>query len=92
MFITNMQVGEEVRIGDNVRVVVMRTERGHVKLGLDAPKDVKLVRGSSPPPEKDSAYTGQDVGEASEDPEEQGNSIQSGREERLWRYYGVRSG
>jgi carbon storage regulator len=35
---------ECIRIGDNVRICVTEVCGGHVKLGIEAPKDVPILR------------------------------------------------
>jgi carbon storage regulator len=37
--------GEYVVIGDNIIVKVVKNENGDLRLGIDAPKDVSIVRG-----------------------------------------------
>lgn len=91
MFITNMKAGEDIKLGDDIRIVVMKTERGHVKLGFDAPKDVKIEKGIADLPEKYSGETERAAGEVPENAEAVGNRIHGEREDRLRRYYGVRS-
>jgi len=36
---------EEIRIGDNIVIKVLGIHNGQVKLGIDAPRDVRVVRG-----------------------------------------------
>ena len=38
------KVNEAVRIGDSIRVVVTRIERGKVRIGIEAPDEVKIFR------------------------------------------------
>lgn len=35
---------ESIMIGDNIVITVLRLERGRVKIGINAPKDVKIER------------------------------------------------
>lgn len=44
MLILTRRPGEVVTIGPNIRVTVVATDRGQVKLGIDAPKDVAVHR------------------------------------------------
>ena len=44
MLILSRRAGEAIRIGGNVRVVVMATGDGSVRLGIDAPGDVTILR------------------------------------------------
>lgn len=45
MLILSRKVGEKIRIGDNIELVISRLSGNRVTLGLSAPKDVKIVRG-----------------------------------------------
>jgi len=44
MLVLERQVGESIRIGDNVRVEVVRVKGGRVKLGIEAPKHIEVHR------------------------------------------------
>ena len=44
MLILTRRPGEIVTIGDKIRVTVIASERGQVKLGIDAPRDVPVHR------------------------------------------------
>lgn len=44
MLVLSRKVGEELVIGDNVRVVVFRISGNRVTLGIQAPNDVRIVR------------------------------------------------
>lgn len=37
--------GEEIKIGDDITITVTRISRNRVRLGIDAPKDVPILRG-----------------------------------------------
>lgn len=37
--------GQTIRIGDNVRIVIRSTSRGRVVLAIDAPPEVRVLRG-----------------------------------------------
>jgi carbon storage regulator CsrA len=45
MLILSRKVGERIRIGDAIEVVVQRVCGERVTLGLAAPQDVKILRG-----------------------------------------------
>lgn len=52
MLVLTRKDGERLRIGDNVVVVLVRTWFGRARLGIEAPKDVRIVReeiGDLPP-------------------------------------------
>jgi carbon storage regulator len=44
MLVLSRKDGETIHIGDNVEIKVWR-ENGLVIVGIDAPKDVRIVRG-----------------------------------------------
>jgi carbon storage regulator len=45
MLILGRKVGDSILIGDGIRVVVLACDRGGVRLGIDAPSDVTILRG-----------------------------------------------
>ena len=45
MLILSRKVGDSIVIGDNVRVVVLASDRGGVRLGIEAPSEVTILRG-----------------------------------------------
>ena len=44
MLILTRKLGENIRIGDNSRIVVLDIKGGQVKLGIDAPSSVAVHR------------------------------------------------
>ncbi|HEY2881071.1 MAG TPA: carbon storage regulator [Pirellulales bacterium] len=49
MLILSRKVGEKIVIGDGITVVVNRVAGDRVTLGLDAPPEVKILRGELRP-------------------------------------------
>lgn len=45
MLVLTRKVKEQIFIGDNIVVTVVRSTNGSVRLGIDAPKNVRVVRG-----------------------------------------------
>ncbi len=45
MLILGRKVGDSIVIGDGIRVVVLACDRGGVRLGIEAPADVSILRG-----------------------------------------------
>jgi carbon storage regulator len=45
MLILGRKPGDAIHIGENIRLVVLACDRGSVRLGIDAPDDVKIMRG-----------------------------------------------
>ena len=44
MLVLSRKVGEDILIGDQVRVRVVATNRGQVRLGISAPRDIEVLR------------------------------------------------
>lgn len=45
MLVVGRRPGEYIVINDNIKVHVIKSEDGHLRLGIDAPRDVSIVRG-----------------------------------------------
>jgi carbon storage regulator len=50
MLALTRKVAETIHIGDDVVVTVIRLKNGSVRLGIEAPKNVRVVRGEILPP------------------------------------------
>lgn len=44
MLVLTRKVGEEIIIGDDIRLMVVEVSPGRVKLGISAPRDVRIDR------------------------------------------------
>jgi len=44
MLVLSRKVNEEIQIGENIVVKVLRNTNGTVRLGVSAPRDVPIVR------------------------------------------------
>jgi carbon storage regulator len=44
MLVLTRKLGENIRIGDNVKITVLEVRSGQVKLGIEAPPEVKVHR------------------------------------------------
>jgi carbon storage regulator len=44
MLVLSRKTGEKIRIGDNVTVTIVRIGPNNVRLGIDAPRDLNIVR------------------------------------------------
>lgn len=44
MLVLTRKLGETIRIGDQIKVTVLEVRAGQVKLGIDAPAEVKVHR------------------------------------------------
>lgn len=45
MLVLTRKPAETIRIGDDVVIKVIKTGKGTVKIGIDAPNDVRVIRG-----------------------------------------------
>ena len=44
MLILTRKAGEKIRIGDNITIHVVDVGKGNVRIGIEAPKDVTIMR------------------------------------------------
>ncbi|MEZ6047829.1 MAG: carbon storage regulator [Planctomycetaceae bacterium] len=44
MLVLTRKKSEMIQIGENIVVKVIRTGKGHVKIGIEAPADVRVLR------------------------------------------------
>jgi carbon storage regulator len=44
MLILTRRPGETLLIGDNIKITVVDVDRNQVRVGIDAPQEVKIVR------------------------------------------------
>jgi carbon storage regulator len=44
MLVLSRKVGERILIGENIAVTVVRIGQGGVRIGIDAPNDMNVVR------------------------------------------------
>lgn len=44
MLILTRRIGERIIIGENIAVAVLKSNRGHVSIGIDAPDNVPVHR------------------------------------------------
>ena len=45
MLVIGRRPGEYIVIGDEIKVKVVKSDAGDIRLAVDAPKDIKIVRG-----------------------------------------------
>ncbi len=44
MLVLSRKVGEKILIGDNISVTIVRVSQGMVRVGVDAPQELPIVR------------------------------------------------
>ena len=44
MLVLSRTIGETIKIGDDITIMVTDVRGKHVKLGIDAPKELKIIR------------------------------------------------
>jgi carbon storage regulator len=64
MLVLSRKLGEKIYIGDNICITVVDIDRGKIRLGIEAPRDVPIYRqellplkGQQPPPVAESSAT-----------------------------------
>ena len=57
MLILTRRTNETIQVGDNITIMVCRVAVVRVRIGVQAPDDVKIWRGESQPDESHSAQT-----------------------------------
>lgn len=55
MLVLTRKAQEEILIGDSIRISIVRIKGNTVRLGIEAPRDVRVVRAELPPHEGDGA-------------------------------------
>ncbi len=49
MLVLSRKVGQEILIGDNVRITITKVSGNRVTLGVDAPEHIRILRGELEP-------------------------------------------
>jgi len=49
MLVLSRKLGERIVVGDNVEIVINRITGNRVSIGIEAPDDVKIIRGELKP-------------------------------------------
>ena len=49
MLILSRKVGERIKVGDRIEVVVLKTSGNRTTIGIEAPRDMPIARGELKP-------------------------------------------
>ena len=49
MLVLSRKVGESILISESIRVTVVQSNNGRIRLGIDAPPEIKVLREETPP-------------------------------------------
>lgn len=44
MLVLSRKLGESIRIGEDITITVVNVDRGKIRLGIEAPAEVKIMR------------------------------------------------
>ena len=55
MLIIKRKAGETIDIGSNVQINILKVGAGHVKIGVEAPSEVRVMRGEIRKPDEEEA-------------------------------------
>jgi len=48
MLVLSRKLDQDILIGDNIRIRILKVKGNTIRLGIDAPRDVKVMRGELP--------------------------------------------
>lgn len=57
MLVLSRKVGQTILIGDNISIQVLQVTGGAVRLGIEAPTDIRILRGELELPEDDEPFS-----------------------------------
>ena len=49
MLVLTRKLNQDIQIGENVRITVLKIKGNTVRLGIEAPRNIRVVRGELPP-------------------------------------------
>ncbi|QDS95385.1 hypothetical protein FF011L_41810 [Roseimaritima multifibrata] len=60
MLVLSRKLNEKIQLGDNITVTVLRIQGNTIRLGIEAPREVRVVRGELEPLEEKDLPSNQD--------------------------------
>jgi len=45
MLVISRKINEKIKIGDNIEIYIISIDKNQIKLGIEAPKEVTILRG-----------------------------------------------
>ncbi len=66
MLVLTRKLEQTIRIGDSIRVTILRIERGQVRIGIEAPREVPVLRDELQPVERAAEWESHDLATAAE--------------------------
>ena len=57
MLVLSRKVGQTILVGDNISIQVLQVTGGAVRLGIEAPADIRILRGELEVPEADEPFS-----------------------------------
>ena len=49
MLVLTRKLQEQILIGDNIKITILRVKGQNVRIGIEAPREIRVVRGELPP-------------------------------------------
>lgn len=77
MLVLSRKVQEQVRIGDNITLTILQIKGKTVRVGIEAPRDIRVVRGELP--RKENSSFGTEVEAEAKETEEVQSHVFAGR-------------
>jgi carbon storage regulator len=53
MLVLSRRPGEQLKIGEEIWVTLLEMRRGHVRIGIEAPKEIPIIREKLDPPDSE---------------------------------------
>ena len=44
MLVISRKIGEKIKIGENIEIIILSIDKNQVKIGIEAPKNISILR------------------------------------------------